>query len=107
LRDGYAVLRALLPPGRRNVRDDALDPRFLAIVREHGVLAAVTRSAPTTVPRSTTASAGLATIPVYVIDPGTTDPKAATAERIAVQIVTNDQCATLTDAQRAEGTVSL
>jgi hypothetical protein len=58
LRDGYAVLRALLPPGRRNVRDDALDPRFLAIVREHGVLAAVTRSAPTTVPRSTTASAG-------------------------------------------------
>ena len=29
-------------PGRRNVRDDARDPRrFLAIVREHGVLAAV------------------------------------------------------------------
>jgi hypothetical protein len=59
------------------------------------------------VPRSTTASTGLATIPVYMIDPGTTDPKAATAERVAAQIVTIDQCATLTDAQCAEDSVSL
>jgi hypothetical protein len=88
------------------VRDDALDPRrFLAIVREHGVLAAV-RSAPTTVPRSTTASAGLATIPVYVIDPAQPIRRPRPPSALP-QIVTIDQCATLTDAQCAEDTVSL
>ena len=79
--------------GRRNLRDDAIAPRFLAIVREHGVLAAVTRSAPTTVPRSTTASAGLATIPVYVIDPAQPIRRPRPPSALP-WIVTNDQCAT-------------
>ena len=45
--------------------------------------------------------AKLATVPLYVRDSQTKD-EAATAERIAHQIVTNDQCTALTDAQRVK-----
>jgi ParB family chromosome partitioning protein len=47
--------------------------------------------------------AKLDTIPVYVLDGQAADDKTATAERIAHQIVTNDQRSALTDAQRAKG----
>ena len=95
-----------------NVRDDAaLDPHFLASVAEHGVLqplTAVRTEAGVEVrdgQRRTLAAreAKLLAIPVYVLDAQLTDDKAATAERIAQQIVTNDQRAALTDAQRAKG----
>src|SRR5439155_15023480 len=84
---------------------------FLASVREHGVLqpiTAVRTDAGVEVrdgQRRTLAAreAKLAVIPVYVLDGQSTDEKTATAERIAHQIVTNDQRAALTDAQRAKG----
>ena len=49
--------------------------------------------------------AGLAAIPVYVLSTAgaALDAKTADAERIAQQIVTNDQRTALTDAQRAKG----
>ncbi|KUI34195.1 ParB N-terminal domain-containing protein [Mycobacterium sp. GA-2829] len=90
-----------------NVRDAAaLDADFLASITEHGVLQPVTavrtgeevriRDGQ----RRTLAArqAGLPTIPVYVLDA----PDGA-AERIAHQIVTNDQRTALTDAQRVRG----
>ena len=72
-----------------NVRDTAdLDPRFIASIREHGVLqplTAIRTDAGIEVrdgQRRTLAAreAGLASIPVYVIDTDTTNSKAATAE---------------------------
>ena len=49
--------------------------------------------------------AGLAAIPVYVLSTAgaVPDAKTAAAERIAQQIVANDQRTALTDAQRAKG----
>jgi ParB family chromosome partitioning protein len=44
--------------------------------------------------------AGLVTIPVYVLTAGAADTNTVTGERIAEQIVTNDQRYALTDAQR-------
>jgi ParB family chromosome partitioning protein len=95
-----------------NVRDDAsLDKQFVASVREHGVLQPITairidggievRDGQ----RRTLAAreAHLASIPVYVLDPDTDNTTVAAAERIAVQIVANDQRTALTDAQRAKG----
>ena len=91
-----------------NVRDDAaLDAHFLASVREHGVLQPITatRSADGVEVRDgqrrtlAAREAGLVTIPVYVLDGAGTDA----AERITHQIVTNDQRAALTDAQRVKG----
>jgi ParB family chromosome partitioning protein len=94
-----------------NVRDNAtLDPQFVASVREHGVLQ------PITAVRSDTGievrdgqrrtlgarEAKLDAIPVYALDRQATDDKIATAERIAHQIVTNDQRSALTDAQCAK-----
>jgi ParB family chromosome partitioning protein len=95
-----------------NVRDSAtVDALFVASVREHGVLQPVTavrtddgvevRDGQ----RRTLAAreAGLTTIPVYVLDVSVSKSKAATADRIAQQIVANDHRAALTDAQRVKG----
>ena len=46
---------------------------------------------------------GLATVPVYVVTASAGDEAAEAVERIVHQIVTNDQKADLTDAQRARG----
>ena len=46
---------------------------------------------------------GLATVPVYVVPASAGDEAAEAVERIVHQIVTNDQKADLTDAQRARG----
>lgn len=95
-----------------NVRDGAaLDRDFLASIAEHGVLQPVTavRTADGVQirdgQRRTLAArqAGLPTLPVYVLDSTAAPGAAATAERIAHQIVTNDQRAALTDAQRVRG----
>jgi hypothetical protein len=95
-----------------NVRDHAsLDKQFVTSVREHGVLQPITairtdggievRDGQ----RRTMAAreAQLASIPVYVLDADTDNTPVAAAERIAVQIVANDQRTALTDAQRAKG----
>jgi ParB family chromosome partitioning protein len=95
-----------------NVRDNAaLDSQFVASVREHGVLQPITAVRTDTGievrdgQRRTLAAreAKLNTIPVYVLDGQAADDKTATAERIAHQIVTNDQRSALTDAQRVKG----
>jgi ParB family chromosome partitioning protein len=95
-----------------NVRDTAmLDPRFVASIREHGVLQPVTAVRTDTGveirdgQRRTLAArkAELTSIPVYVLESAKTEPTLATAERIAHQIVANDQREELTDAQRAKG----
>jgi ParB family chromosome partitioning protein len=95
-----------------NVRDNAtLDPQFVASVREHGVLQPITAVRTDTGievrdgQRRTLAAreAKLDAIPVYVLNGQANDDKTATAERIAHQIVTNDQRSALTDAQRARG----
>jgi ParB family transcriptional regulator, chromosome partitioning protein len=95
-----------------NVRDSAaLVPQFVASIAEHGVLQPITavrtddgievRDGQ----RRTLAAreAGLASIPVYVLDEAKANTKAATAERIVQQIVANDHREALTDAQRATG----
>ncbi|SRR5258705_8595948 len=105
-----------------NVRDHAsLDKQFVTSVREHVVLQPITairtddgievRDGQ----RRTLAAreAQPASIPVYVVavldwlvdylDADTDNTTAAAAERIAVQIVANDQRTALTDAQRAKG----
>lgn len=97
-----------------NVRDNAaLDAQFLASVREHGVLQPITAVrtedgvAVRDGQRRTLAArqAGLTAIPVYVLSTAgaVPDAKTAAAERIAQQIVANDQRTALTDAQRAKG----
>jgi ParB family chromosome partitioning protein len=96
-----------------NVRDDAaVDADFLASVTEHGVLtpiAAVREADGTVRVRSgqlrTVAArqAGLATVPVYVRPASSGDEKAQVAQRVAEQIVENDQRAAISDAQRARG----
>jgi len=93
-----------------NMPDDAvLDKPFLAGMREHGVLQPIT-AVPTAAgievrdgQRRTLAAreAKLATIPVYVRGAVRVEPGAA--ERIAHQIVANDQRSALTDAQRTRG----
>lgn len=96
-----------------NVRDDAaLDKQFVASIQEHGVLIPITavhgRDGKLWVragQRRTLAAreAGLATVPVYVRAAGVGDDKALLVERVAEQIVENDQRRQLTDAQRARG----
>jgi ParB family transcriptional regulator, chromosome partitioning protein len=96
-----------------NVRDNAeLDKPFIASIAEHVVLqpiTAVRSDAGVEVrdgQRRTLAArlSGLAAIPVYVLDTtDASDPQAANAERIAQQIVANDQREALTDAQRVKG----
>jgi ParB family transcriptional regulator, chromosome partitioning protein len=95
-----------------NVRDDAsLDKQFLASVRKHGVLQPITAvrtdgGIEVRDGQRRTLAAGeahLASIPVYVLDADTDNTTVAAAERIAVQIVANDQRTGLTDAQRAKG----
>jgi ParB family chromosome partitioning protein len=94
-----------------NVRDDAaLDAAFVASIREHGVLQPITAIRTDDAiqvrdgQRRTLAArqAGIATVPVYVLA-ATSDKATATADRITQQMVTNDQRAALTDAQRVKG----
>lgn len=97
-----------------NVRDEAdLDAQFVASIKEHGVLIPIAairgddgllrvRAGQ----RRTLAArqAALITVPVYVRAAGTgSDEAAQVAERVAEQIVENDQRRGLTDAQRARG----
>jgi ParB family chromosome partitioning protein len=95
-----------------NVRDNVrLEPQFVASITGQGVLQPVTAArTPDGVEigdgqRRTLAAreAKLPTIPVYVIEDETANANAATAERIALQIVANDHREALTDAQRANG----
>ena len=91
----------------------AMDAEFVASVKEHGVLTPISavRGSDGVVrvragQRRTLAAreAGLSTVPVYVrpaSDDG--DEKAQVAQRVAEQIVENDQRRALTDAQRARG----
>jgi ParB family transcriptional regulator, chromosome partitioning protein len=99
--------------GDDNVRDNAqLGKPFLASLTEHGVLVPITaiRRADGVIQvrngqRRTLGAreVGLASVPVYVLPAGATDTSAETIERIAHQIVPNDQKHDLTDAQRARG----
>lgn len=96
-----------------NVRDDAaIDPDFAASVKEHGVLVpiAVVRGDDGIVrvragQRRTVAArqADLTTVPVYVRPATAGDEKVQVVERVAEQIVENDQRKSLTEAQRAKG----
>ena len=96
-----------------NVRDAAdLGKEFLASLREHGVLVPITavRDQDGTVTvhngqRRTLGAreVGLVTVPVYVVPASAGDEAAEAVERIVHQIVTNDQKADLSDAQRARG----
>lgn len=96
-----------------NVRDAVdLGKDFLSSLKEHGVLIPITavRGDDGTLivrngQRRTLGArqVGLASVPVYVMPPGATDADAERIERIVHQIVTNDQKADLTDAQRARG----
>ncbi len=96
-----------------NVRDDAaLDAQFLASIKEHGVLipiAAIRRGDGQLLVRAgqrrtlAAREAGLSTVPVYVRSAADTNDKAQLVERVAEQIVENDQRRQLTDAQRARG----
>ena len=95
-----------------NVRDDAnLNAQFIASVREHTLLQPITaiRTEDGLYVRDgqrrvlAAREVGLPTIPVYVITAGSADTNTATAERTAQQIITNDQRAALSDAQRAKG----
>jgi ParB family chromosome partitioning protein len=81
-------------------------------IREHGVLQPVTAfRTPDGVVKVrdgqrrvlAAIQAALPSIPVYVRTTPNSDERAAAAERIAHQIVTNDHRAALTDAQRAKG----
>jgi ParB family chromosome partitioning protein len=96
-----------------NVRDVVdLDAEFLASIAEHGVLIPIAgvRDEHGTVwvragQRRTLAAreANLSTVPVYVRPCKASDPAGETAQRVAEQIVENDQRRPLTDAQRARG----
>ena len=96
-----------------NVRDDAaLDADFVASVKEHGVMNPIVavRGSDGVVrvragQRRTLAAreSGLATIPVYVRQVTDGDEQAQVVERVAEQIVENDQRQALTDAQRVRG----
>ena len=96
-----------------NVRDDAaLDAEFIASIKEHGVLVPVVavRGEDGQVlvrygQRRTLAAreAGLSVVPVYVRTPNAGDEKAQLVERVAEQIVENDQRRELTNVQRAKG----
>ena len=90
-----------------------MDKEFLASLRQHGVLVPITavRSdvdgrilARNGRRRSLGArEVGLSSVPVYVLPATASDETAEAVERIVHQIVTNDQKADLTDAQRARG----
>lgn len=96
-----------------NVRDAAaLDPGFVASIREHGVMVPIVagRGADGVVrvragQRRTLAAreAGLPSVPVYVRPTTGGDEMAETVTRIAEQIVENDQRQALTDGQRVRG----
>lgn len=96
-----------------NVRDDAaLDAEFIASIKEHGVLVPIVavRGEDGQVlvrygQRRTLAAreAGLSVVPVYVRTPNAGDEKAQLVERVAEQIVENDQRRELTNVQRAKG----
>ena len=96
-----------------NVRDDsALDPDFLASVKEHGVINPIiaVRGDDAVVrvragQRRTLAAreAGLPTVPVYVRTHTSGDEQTQVVERLTEQIVENDQRLALTAAQRARG----
>ena len=97
-----------------NIRDAVdLGKEFLASLRQHGVLVPLTavrgpRTATVTVRNGQRRTLGareveLSTVPVYVLPANASDETAEAVERIVHQIVTNDQKADLTDAQRARG----
>jgi ParB family chromosome partitioning protein len=96
-----------------NVREYAnVDKPFLDSIAEHGVLVPITAiRRPDGVievrngQRRTVAAlkVGLSTVPVYVVTATAADSAAETIERIAHQIVSNDQKRDLSDAQRARG----
>ncbi len=96
-----------------NVRTDAgLDKDFLASIKLHGVLMPITavRDSDGNVlvrdgQRRTLGArqAGHPTIPAYVLPSAATTFRDYEVERIAQQIVLNDQKADLTEAQRARG----
>ena len=96
-----------------NVRTDAgLDKDFLASIKLHGVLMPITavrdsdgNALVRDGQRRTLAArqAGHPTIPAYVLPSAATTFRDYEVERIAQQIVLNDQKADLTEAQRARG----
>lgn len=96
-----------------NVRSDAaLDADFVASITEHGVLIpiAAVRADDGVVrvragQRRTLAAreAGLSSVPVYVRPASSADEKTQVIERVAEQIVENDQRHALTESQRARG----
>ena len=96
-----------------NVRTDAaLDKDFIASIKQHGVLMPITavRDEDGNVlvrdgQRRTLAAreAGHPSIPAYVLPSAATSFREYEVERIAQQIVLNDQKADLTEAQRARG----
>jgi ParB family chromosome partitioning protein len=97
-----------------NVRDAVgLGKEFLASLRQHGVLVPLTavrsEDGKTVTIRNGqrrtlgAREVGLASVPVYALPASASDETAEAVERIVHQIVTNDQKADLTDAQRARG----
>ena len=90
-----------------------MDKEFLASLRQHGVLVPITavrsdvdgRILARNGRRRTLGAreVGLSSVPVYVLPATASDETAEAVERIVHQIVTNDQKADLTDAQRARG----
>jgi len=94
-----------------NVRDAVhLGKEFLTSLREHGVLVPITavRDDDGHVvvrhgQRRTLGAREVGLRSVYVLQANTSDGAAEAIERIAEQIVTNDQKAELTEAQRARG----
>jgi ParB family chromosome partitioning protein len=96
-----------------NVREYAnVDKPFLDSIAEHGVLVPITairrpdgKIEVRNGQRRTVAALklGLSTVPVYVVTATAADSAAETIERIAHQIVSNDQKRDLSDAQRARG----
>jgi ParB family transcriptional regulator, chromosome partitioning protein len=96
-----------------NVRDTAdLDDEFIASIIEHGVLIpiAATRDSNGQIlvragQRRTLAArhAGLPTVPVYIRTADHGDHSTQLVQRVAEQIVENDQRRALTEAQRAKG----
>lgn len=96
-----------------NVRDEAvITVEFQASIKEHGVLIPIMatrdfagRLCVRAGQRRTVAAqiAGLATVPVYVRNLTEGDHNAETIQRVAEQIVENDQRRALTDVQRARG----
>ena len=97
-----------------NVRDAVdLDKEFWASLRQHGVLVPITavrldvdgRILARNGRRRTLGAreVGLSSVPVYVLPATASDETAKLSSGIVHQIVTNDQKADLTDAQRARG----